>query len=69
MLKNKKELKKKDKKKYDALYGKHAIDAFLFGEDSDGSDDDEEEETKTTKKAQDIDFGMSLSEAEDLLLG
>ena len=74
LLKNKKELKKKDKKKYDALYGKRAIDAFLFGdddngEDSDDSDDDDGEETKTTKKAQDIDLGMSLSEAEDLLLG
>lgn len=75
LLKNKKELKKKDKKKYDALYGKRAIDAFLFGDDGNGEDsddsddDDEEEETKTTKKAQDIDFGMSLSEAENLLLG
>ena len=72
LLKNKKELKKKDKKKYDALYGKRAIDAFLFGDDGNGDDsddsDDEEEETKTTKKAQESDFGMSLSEAEDLLL-
>lgn len=64
LLKNKEELKKKDKKKYNALYGKRAIDAFLFGEDTD--EDDEPEETK---KAQEIDFGMSLDEAENILLG
>lgn len=64
LLKNKEELKKKDKKKYNALYGKRAIDAFLFGEDT--AEDDEPEETK---KAQEIDFGMSLDEAENILLG
>ena len=64
LLKNKEELKKKDKKKYNALYGKRAIDAFLFGEDT--TEDDEPEETK---KAQEIDFGMSLDEAENILLG
>lgn len=63
LLKNKEELKKKDKKKYNALYGKRAIDAFLFGED-DASEDEPEE----TKKAQDTDFGMSLDEAENILL-
>lgn len=64
LLKNKEELKKKDKKKYNALYGKRAIDAFLFGEDT--AEDNEPEETK---KAQEIDFGMSLYEAENILLG
>lgn len=64
LLKNKEELKKKDKKKYNALYGKRAIDAFLFGEDT--AEDDEPEETN---KAQEIDFGMSLDEAENILLG
>lgn len=58
LLKNKKELKKKDKKKYDALYGKKAVDLFLFGEDAEDN----------AEKALLNDFGMSLDEAEDMLL-
>ena len=76
LLKKKEELKKKDKKKYDALYGKKAVDAFLFGEGDVDSDNDEEEEKpkkktkkKVVKKSFDDEFGMSLSEAENLLLG
>lgn len=65
LLENKKELKSKNKKKYNALYGKKAIDIFLFGEDA--GDDSEEEEK--TEKAFESDFGMSLDEAENLLLG
>lgn len=65
LLAKKKKMKKENKKKYDIIFGNKGIDYFLGG----NSDDDEKEETKTTKKAQDIDFGMSLSEAEDLLLG
>ena len=65
LLKNKDELKKKDKKKYNALYGKRAIDAFLFGDD----DTDEDDETEETEKSQFVDFGMSLDEAENILLG
>ena len=65
LLKNKEELKKKDKKKYNALYGKRAIDAFLFGDD----DTDEDDETEETEKSQFVDFGMSLDEAENILLG
>lgn len=64
LLKNKKEAKKKNKKRYNALYGKKAIDLYLFG-DNDSSDNDE----KDTKKAFDSDLGMSLEEAENLLLG
>lgn len=67
LLKNKKELKKKDKKKYDALYGNKAVNLFLFGEDDNsGSDYDEDEDTE---KAFSDDFGMSLNEAENILLG
>lgn len=76
LLKKKEELKKKDKKKFDALYGKKAVDAFLFGEGDVDSDTDEEEEKpkkktkkKTVKKSFDDELGMSLSEAESLLLG
>lgn len=65
LLKNKEELKKKDKKKYNALYGKRAIDAFLFGDD----DTNEDDETEETEKSQIVDFGMSLDEAENILLG
>lgn len=65
LLKKKEELKKKDKKKYNALYGKRAIDAFLFGDD----DTDEDDETEETEKSQFVDFGMSLDEAENILLG
>ena len=67
LLKNKEELKKKDKKKYNALYGKRAIDAFLFGDD--GADKDEDDDTEETEKSQFVDFGMSLDEAENILLG
>lgn len=65
LLAKKKKMKKENKKKYDVIFGNKGIDYFLGG----NSDDDEKEETNGTKKAQDIDFGMSLSEAEDLLLG
>lgn len=65
LLAKKKKMKKENKKKYDVIFGNKGIDYFLGG----NSDDDEKDETKTTKKAQDIDLGMSLSEAEDLLLG
>lgn len=65
LLKNKKEAKKKNKKRYNALYGKKAIDLYLFGED-DSSDNNDE---KNTKKAFDDEFDMSLNEAENLLLG
>ena len=60
LLKNKKKLKKENKKKYDALYGNKAIDLFLFGDTNDEIDDAE--------KALDFDFGMSLTDAEDILL-
>jgi hypothetical protein len=72
LLRNKKEAKKKDKKRYNALYGKKAIDLYLYGEDGvaddEEYDDDEEEDDNEAKKAFDIDFGMSLDEAENLLL-
>lgn len=61
LLKNKKKLKKENKKKYDALYGKKAIDLFLFGNTEDDATDD-------TEKAIDCDFGMSLADAENILL-
>lgn len=61
LLKNKKKLKKENKKKYDALYGKKAVDLFLFGDTDDDTDDD-------TEKAIDFDFGMSLADAENILL-
>ena len=60
LLKNKKKLKKENKKKYDVLYGKKAIDLFLFGDIDDDVDD--------TEKAFDYDFGMSLTDAENILL-
>lgn len=60
LLKNKKKLKKENKKKYDALYGKKAIDLFLFGDTDDKIDE--------TEKAFDYDFGMSLTDAENILL-
>ena len=60
LLKNKEVLKKKNKKKYDNLYGKKAVDLFLFGEDYSESED--------TEKALVLDFGMSLNEAENILL-
>ena len=60
LLKNKKKLKKENKKKYDALYGKKAIDLFLFG--------DTDDEIDETEKAFDYDFGMSLTDAENILL-
>lgn len=63
LLKNKKELQRKDKKKYNALYGKKAVDLFLFGDDAN------EDEEETTEKAFYDDFGMSLDEAENLLFG
>lgn len=57
LLKRKKELKKKDPKKYEKIYGKEAVDGFLFG------DEDAEEAEKA------LDFGeMSLEKAEDFLL-
>lgn len=64
LLKNKKELKKKNKKKYDALYGKKAVNIFLFGDSENGEVEDDE----TTEKAFDDEFGMSLDYAENLLL-
>lgn len=60
LLKNKKKLKKENKKKYDTLYGKKAIDLFLFGDKDDTIDE--------TEKAFDYDFGMSLTDAEKILL-
>lgn len=60
LLNNKKKLKKENKKKYDALYGKKAIDLFLFG--------DTDDEIDETEKAFDYDFGMSLTDAENILL-
>ena len=78
LLNNKETAKKGDKKRYNALYGQDAIDAYLYGEDGDSTDDEEVEDKKPKKKAKkskkvkksfEDEFGMSLSEAEDLLLG
>lgn len=66
LLKNKKKLKKENKKKYDALYGRKAVDLFLFGDTDDDTDD--KDETDETEKAIDFDFGMSLADAENILL-
>lgn len=59
-LKRKKELKKKDPKKYKILYGEDSVDAYLFGETY-----------KETEKAEMfLDFGdLSLEDAEKLLIG
>lgn len=77
LLDNKEQAKKTDKKRYNALYGDDAIDAYLYG----GEDEDTEDvkkpakkaskpkKTKKVKKSFEVDFGMTLSEAEDLLLG
>ena len=60
----KKELKKKNKKKYETIFGKKSINDFIFG-----SDVDEVEEDDETEKAMTIDFGdMSIDEATSLLL-
>lgn len=64
LLKNKEEAKKKDKKRYNVLYSKRAVDTILFGEDGEVDDDDVED----AEKALDIDI-MSISDAEDILLG
>lgn len=66
-LKKKKKLKKENKKKYDALYGKKAIDLFLFGDTND--EDEEIDEAEETKKSFENEFGMSLIDAENILLG
>jgi hypothetical protein len=62
LLKHKKDAKKNDKKKYNNLYGQKAIDAYLFGKDYSESKEDNKE------KALESDFGMSLDEAEKILL-
>lgn len=80
LLNNKEEAKKKDKKRYNALYGQSAIDAYLYGEDDGSTDEDDSEEdkklakkakkkAKKVKKSFEDEFGMSLDEAENLLLG
>jgi hypothetical protein len=56
LLKNKKKLKKENKKKYNTLFGKKAVDLFLFGD------------TDETEKAFNDEFGMSLADAENILL-
>lgn len=60
LLKRKKELKKKDPRKYKILYGEDSVDAYLFGETY-----------KETEKAETLlDFGsLSLEDAEKLLIG
>lgn len=60
LLNNKEKIKKTDKKKYNALFGKKAINMFLLGKD--------EEVEEETEKAFCDELGMSLSEAENLLL-
>lgn len=62
----KKELKKKNKKKYETIFGKKSINDFIFGSDV---DEDEVEEDDETEKAMIPDFGdMSIDEATSLLL-
>lgn len=61
-LKNKERAKRTDKKHYEAIYGDRAIDLFLFGDEV-GPEDTEEAE-----KALGIDIGMSVDDAEALLL-
>lgn len=77
LLNNKEQAKKTNKKRYNALYGDAAIDAYLYG----GEDEDTPKPKKPAKKAKktaktqkikksfNADFEMSLAEAEDLLLG
>lgn len=57
----KKELKKKNKKKYDAIFGKKSINDFIFGSETESEEDAE--------KAIISDFGdMSIDDAKSLLL-
>lgn len=61
----KKELKKKNKKKYNIIFGKKSINDFIFGA---GSDEDETKEDDTEKAIM-SDFGdMSIDDAKSLLL-
>lgn len=56
----KKKLKKKNKKKYDTIFGKKSINDFIFGSDTESEED--------TEKAVISEFGeMSLDEAQNLL--
>ena len=67
LLKKKKELEKNDKKRYNIIFGERGIDAFLGSPDDE--EDDKEEKTEKVKKSMDVGFGMSLEEAEEILLG